>query len=155
MADAMQQLSERDLDELKFHWEKWRDEAKGFWRRAAVISIFLLLLILEQWGSAGWKFAGYEYNPTAEEASIHKRFLFCPLSWCLFLFLIHNFIDLLRHRVPEDFEEKVHTNEIKFGPFAEKVPLKKIGHWLYLIVFGAYFLLILIWLMYTTAHVFK
>jgi hypothetical protein len=146
-----------DLDLPKFHWDKWQSESRGFWRRATSSSVLLVLLILHQFGTIDWKSEWFNFSASAANAFHLNRLLFNPLSWCLLSYVLFGFIDLLRHRVPDDLEPSVHNNtiKIKIGPFNRTRNLKTLGHGLYLIVFFLYFGLLAFWLIAATCHVWK
>lgn len=153
------------LERLKFHWDVWKGEAKGFWRRAALTSAALLIIILHEYNAIDWKFELVSYNPAStHDATMFDRLLFCPLGWCALFYLLHGFVDLMRHRVPggpkakemgqPDAEEMIHNNLIDVGPF-KGIDLRLFGHGLYYTVFLLYFGILAFWMAMATAHAFK
>jgi hypothetical protein len=124
---------------LQFHWDKWQTEARGFWKRSAVCSVVILLVILHQWGVVEWHIPWIQYHPS-QNFELYLQILFlCPLSWFFVVFILHGFVDLMRHRVPDVVEDVIHNNTIDFGPFKKQIPLRKVGRSLYLLAFGLYF----------------
>jgi hypothetical protein len=95
----------------------------------------------------------------------HGRWYFLyinALSWFLLAFLVFRFIDLLRHRVPDELETTIHNNSLpnpvyKFWPNDRwnpaRVDLRKIGHYEYLI-FPSYVAGMCIILFMTTVAIF-
>jgi hypothetical protein len=122
-------MDDPELNRLKFHWHKWRDESKAFWGRATLGTAILLLSLFFQFGILSLNIPGVQIcipeNPRWFYVSINV------LSWFLWWFLCFKFVDLLRHRVPNDYEEAVHTNALPL--FGLKIPLRSIGHLLYLV----------------------
>lgn len=129
-------MDKEHLDEIKFHWTKWKDESRSFWGRATFMSLILLLSILFQFGmisvNFSWIVIYIPRNPW------WMYFFVNMMSWFLLLFLFFKFVDLLRHRVPDKFEQDIHNNEMTVGV---RLPLKLVGRFLYGI-FPVYFLVI-------------
>src|SRR5260370_559241 len=74
-----------DLDELKFHWDKWKDESRVFWSRATLATGLLLLSILFQFSI----FSISIEHPIKFQLPSDPRPLFQvlnALSWFLLLF---------------------------------------------------------------------
>jgi hypothetical protein len=124
------------LDELKFHWEKWRDESKAFWSRAILGTAILLASILFQYKFLSVSLPGVTLSLPAKPFWFYL--LVNLLSWYLLGFLCFKFIDLLRHRVPEKIEMEIHNNDLPnpiyswhLGP--PTIDLKRWGRYLYLI----------------------
>ena len=127
-------------EEIAFHWEKWKTQAKSFWGRSVAAIAVLLVSIAFQFSVVKIK------DPWISlEIPKHPKGFYLFLnasSWFLLLFLCFSFIDLLRHRVPEHLEETVHNNSLpnplnRWHIGGTKVPLKPIGQVSYLI-FPAY-----------------
>ena len=123
-------IAPSELDDLKFHWDVWKNESRSFWGRAILGSAILLLSILFQFGLVSVS------TPPGFAFSMPKNpwwFYLCVnlFSWYLLVFLCFKFVDLLRHRVPEKFEEVVHNNRLPLGFM--KLNLRAVGRIAYLI----------------------
>jgi hypothetical protein len=120
-ANVMAELAQERLRlaRMRFHWSVWKGEAKAFWGRAVLTTTLLTWFILFQWGANPPYSLGisYCYLPFAI-----FTYLF---SWLLLGFLGFRLIDLLRHRIPEEFDPVIHREEIKVG--GRPIPLKDLG----------------------------
>lgn len=122
-------ISPSELDTLKFHWDIWKVESRAFWGRAILGSAILAVSMLFQFGIVTISLEWFHFVPPADPWWFY--FFVNVFSWYLLGFLCFKFIDLLRHRVPEKFEEVVHNNRLPVGPV--KVNLRALGRIAYLI----------------------
>jgi hypothetical protein len=139
----------KSLDEVKFHWDVWKGESKAFWGRATLASVVLVISIFFQWDAVRIDMAWLKVDrkPTLLLAYVHAA------SWLLLVFLAFKFVDLFRHRPPEDVIAIVHTDRapspIPWG--TQELDLLRIGRYLYL-VFPLYLLMMSTALLATGAH---
>ena len=123
-------MDAEQLEELKFHWEKWKSESKAFFGRALLATPLLILSILFQWQAISVEILGVK--------QLSHRPLFYWFIWSLsvllLFFLIFKFVDMLRHRVPEKFEGLVHTNLLP-NPVrpGHEIDLKRYGRYLWFV----------------------
>lgn len=106
-------LEERqfELEEMKFHWDKWKAESQAFWGRAVLGAGLLLLSVAFQFQIITLNTSNdYGLAIRIPKSSWQFYLAVNALSWFLLVFLCFKFTDLLRHRVPEWMEQKVHTN---------------------------------------------
>ena len=128
-------MSDHSVDKLKFHWNKWRDESKAFWGRATLSAALLLISVAFQFEVISVDTPLVKLN-VAHDPVFYR--ILNLLSWELLGFLIFKFVDLLRHRVPEEMEEEIHTNKLpnsmsKRGLGPVKFDLQEYGRLLYLL----------------------
>jgi len=108
------------LEELKFHWDKWKSESKAFFGRAVLVIPILTGSILFQWQAISVKIPGVERLSTGR-----PLYLFVWVqSMLLWFFLCFKFLDLFRHRVPDDLEKCLHTDQVP-NPY-----LRSLAGWL-------------------------
>jgi hypothetical protein len=143
-------MPDREFEELKFHWDKWKEESQAFWGRAILGTGIILLSILFQFGIISISMSWVHLTPPRDPWWFY--FFVNLFSWYLLGFLSFKFIDLMRHRVPERFEPKVHNNFLPLGPVL--FPLKVFGRILYLI-FPLYALTVAIVLAIATISLFS
>jgi hypothetical protein len=120
-----------ELEELKFHWDKWKAEAKAFFGRAVLTAPILILSILFQWQAISVEIPGFKL---LSHRPLFYWFIYV-MSFLLFLFLVFKFVDMLRHRVPEAMESKIHNNLIP-NPLpwrAREIDLRTIGRYLWFV----------------------
>ncbi len=122
-------------ERMQFHWSVWKSESKSFWTRLTVSSAILLVLFLYQLGNVELNLPWVKVILSTN----NKIWIVGSLYWFLLLIGFFSFVDLMRHRVPDEMENKIHNNEINIGPLEKKVDLKKGGRTLYLVVFAFYF----------------
>ena len=123
-------------ERMQFHWSIWKSECKSFWTRLTVSSSILLVLFLYQLGTVELNLPWFKVIlPTS-----NKIYIVGSLYWFLLLIGFFSFVDLMRHRVPDEMENTIHNNEINIGHLEKKIDLKKRGRFLYLYVFTFYFL---------------
>src|SRR5579862_5210719 len=95
---------ENDLEWLKFHWDKWREEANRFWKHLAFGTIALLAMSMYQLDVLQFNFSFGKLTVSGMNSAIIKRWLICPVSVWLWFSILFSLVDFLRHRVPEKFE---------------------------------------------------
>jgi hypothetical protein len=143
-------MEPNELEELKFHWDKWKSEAKAFFGRAVLTAPVLILSILFQWQAISVEIPGIKLR---SDRPLFYWFVWF-LSCLLLLFLTFKFVDMLRHRVPEAMEPMVHTNFLPNPlPWGRReINLKKWGRFLWF-VFAAYVVSLAVTLVVTAYHI--
>jgi hypothetical protein len=138
-----------ELEEIKFHWEKWKGESKAFFGRALLATFVLLLSILYQWNIIEVK------SESIKILSSRPLFVWFIhiLSWLLLWFFVFRLVDLLRHRVPKEMEKHVHREQLDIPSPAGliRIDLRKWAQFLWM-VFVAYILLFFAALIVTFLH---
>lgn len=136
-----------DLELLKFHWEKWREEANRFWKHLAFGTIALLAISMYQLDVLQFNFTFAKIASGANNVII-KRWLMCPVSIWLWISILFSLVDFLRHRVPEEFERFIHNNSYPVPGTKRRLDLKVVDRVLYLIVVLLYLAILGGWVVY-------
>ena len=142
------------LEWLKFHWEKWREEANRFWKHLAFGTIALLAISMYQLDVLQFNFTLAKIEP-GPNSMVLKRWLICPVSVWLWFSILFSLVDFLRHRVPETFEHFIHNNFYHVPGLKHPFDLKKLGRTLYLIVVVIYLAILGGWVIYCSIKVWK
>ncbi len=145
---------EEKLELLKFHWDKWRQEANRFWKHLAFATIALLAMNLYQLNFLQFDFVSAKLV-AGTEAAIIKKWLICPISCWLWLSILFDLVDFLRHRVPEQFESSIHNNTLLVPGLHRHLNLKIIGRWLYGLIVVLYLGILGFWVVYCSVKVWK
>jgi hypothetical protein len=142
------------LEWLKFHWDKWKEEATRFWRHLALGTIALIALNLYQLDVLQFNFTFAKLMSGMNSPAI-KRWLICPISIWLWIALLFSLVDFLRHRVPEKFEVLVHNNSYPIPGTRHHVDLKAIARLLYFITVVFYLTILGSWIVYCSITVWQ
>ncbi len=134
-------MSHPDLEWIEFHWKVWKEESRAFWGRAILGSAVLTLSIFFQYGVVAPDIPGFTLNVKKLPQGVWD--FVNASSWFLLFFLGFKFVDLMRHRVPDRYQNIVHNDHMVVGPMA--IPLITIGRLLYLI-FPSYVIFITVYL---------
>lgn len=107
-----------------------RRKQSAFWGRTILGTALLLISLLFQFGVVAIDVPEVQLRLPSDP----RWFYICIniLSWFLWIFLTFKFVDLLRHRVPEEMESEFHNNLLPNPLYALKIPprhldLKSIG----------------------------
>jgi len=147
IGSVMIEEEENQLELMKFHWEKWREEANRFWKQVAFVTIALIALDLFQLDVLQFDFKNVKLLPGINSETL-KRWLICPISVWLWLTILFSLVDFLRHRVPEKYEPLIHNNSCPIPGLRRRLDLKVIGRSLYLFIVGIYLLILGGWVVY-------
>ena len=144
---VMAQPDKLDIEPLRFHWDKWREEANRFWRHVAITTVILIAFSMFQLDVVQLDFPHVKLT-LGSNATVIKRWLICPISIWLLTAIAFGLVDLTRHRVPENQEHIIHNNRYPFPGFKNGVNLKPIGRGLYIISTLLYFMILVGWVSY-------
>jgi hypothetical protein len=127
-SDSETALEERrfQLDRLAFHWAVWQDESKAFHKSATGLALLMLGLTLFCFQtSIKLVVLGNSLElGTMSALEIHlSRLIVCLVAAAAGVRAIDMWVNLQRHRVPEDVQELLHNDWV--GP----LPFRKIGRW--------------------------
>lgn len=142
-------LSSRQLNELKFRWSIWSENARLFWRRATISTAVNLIFYLYEAGvirSDPWQVFGFgTTQPTLNREQALGILLAQVLGLLVCAFLIvftgFSFVDLMRHRMKNELEDLLHENWLEL-PFFGVTNIRNLGRKLYNAVLGFYMLIV-------------
>lgn len=142
------------LEWVKFHWEKWRQEANRFWRHLAFGTIALIAMSLYQLDVLQFTTSSAVLVAGINSVTI-KRWLICPVSCWLWLSILFSLIDFLRHRVPEKFEPFIHNNLYSVPGLRRRLDLKVVGRAMYLVIVLLYLAILGGWVVYSSYQIWR